>query len=114
MTAGMRRVIGATGRLSEARLGKKLGARARPASGAMPGAKGDHELGDVLIEAKSSTGDRIPLDRRWLAKIAREARFEGKVPALVLSFTHGDGRPIADGEWVCIPLWLWRERVQED
>ena len=37
--------IGKAGRKSEERLVKQLGARARPASGAMPGAKGDIDLG---------------------------------------------------------------------
>jgi hypothetical protein len=103
-----KRPIGATGVKSEIRLGRRLGGRVRPRSGAVPGAKGDIELGGLLIEAKSSTGNKIPLDRRWLAKIAGEARAEGKVPALALSFTYGDGRPIPDGEWVCLPLAVWQ------
>jgi hypothetical protein len=102
------RKFGGAGVKSEARLGRRLGGRVRPLSGAVPGAKGDIELGQILIEAKSSTGNKIPVDRRWLAKIAGEARAEGKVPALALSFTYGDGRPIPDGEWVCMPLSVWR------
>jgi hypothetical protein len=107
-------MIGASGRKSERRLARQLGGRARPNSGATPGAKGDIELDRVLLEAKSSTGDRIGLDRRWLAKIAAEARAVGRIPALALSFTYGDGWPIPDGEWVCVPLWLWRERLAGD
>lgn len=112
MGDGRRLRIGGAGRASEARLARKLGGRRRPASGAMAGAKGDFELPGVLLEAKSSTGDSIALKRLWLAKIAAEARAEGKVPALAVSFTYEDGRPVPDGEWVCVPLWLWRERLE--
>ena len=38
----------------------------------------------------------------------------GKTPVLSLSFTTADGRPLPDGEWVCLPLRWWRERVEEE
>ena len=46
--------IGKSGTKSEKRLSKDLGARLRPASGAMEGAKGDMTIGECLIEAKST------------------------------------------------------------
>jgi hypothetical protein len=94
--------IGDAGRLSEKRLAKALGLRQRPASGALQGAKGDMEAGQALIEAKSTVHSSIKLELAWLAKIAREAR-----AALTLSFTTGDGRPVPNGQWVCIPLHEW-------
>jgi hypothetical protein len=102
--------IGKAGRASEKILAKKLGSRPRPASGAMEGAKGDVDLKTVLLEAKSSTGASISVKHAWLSKIAHEARSEGKSPALAVSFVTGDGRPVREGEWVMIPMWLWREK----
>lgn len=101
--------IGEAGRRSEKRLGKALGARPRPASGAMPGAKGDLALPTVLLEAKSTTAASLTLKHDWLIKIATEARAENKQPALAVSFTDAQGRPVKDGEWVLMPLRRWRE-----
>ena len=101
--------IGKAGRKSEARLTRQLGGHVRPASGAMEGAKGDIDLGEILLEAKSTTGQSIGVKHGWLAKIGKEARSEGKMPALALSFTNEDGSPVMDGEWVLIPLHRFRE-----
>lgn len=103
--------IGASGRASEKRLAKALGGKARPASGAMQGAKGDIDLGPVLMEAKSTVGLSMSLKREWLLKIAGEARSEGKTPALAISFVLENGRPLPDGEWVAVPLSVWKEIV---
>jgi hypothetical protein len=101
--------IGKSGRKSEVRLTKQLGGRARPASGAMEGAKGDIDLGEVLLEAKSTTGASIGVKHSWLAKIGKEARSEGKMPALAVSYVNEDGSPVMDGEWVMIPLHKFKE-----
>jgi hypothetical protein len=103
--------IGASGRRSEKRLAKELGARERPASGAMQGAKGDMSLGELLIEAKSTTGASLAVKRRWLAKIGGEARSEGKTPVLTISFVTPDGQPLMDGEWALIPMHKFKELV---
>ena len=101
--------IGKAGRKSEKRVAKELGARERPASGAMPGAKGDMEVRRALLEAKSTTGNSISVSLDWLAKIAREARSDGKTPALTVSYVDDDGRPRPDGDWVLIPLYAFKE-----
>lgn len=101
--------IGKSGRASERRLTKDLGGRGRPASGAMEGAKGDIDLGEVLVEAKSTTGASIAVKHSWLAKIGREARMEGKMPALTLSYVNEDSSPVMDGEWALIPLHKFKE-----
>ena len=101
--------IGKAGRKAEKRLGKTLGGRARPASGAMDGAKGDFDLGAFLLEAKSTTGKSMSVQFEWLAKIGREARREGKTPALSVSFVTEDGRPVIDGEWVLVPMHVFKE-----
>jgi hypothetical protein len=71
------------------------------------------ELPGYKIEAKSTVGDSIGLKHAFLGKIAHEARMHTRRPALTLSFTTGDGRPVKDGEWVCIPLKDWVELVGE-
>jgi hypothetical protein len=106
--------IGDAGRLSESRLARKLGAKLMPASGAVQGIKGDMELPGYKIEAKSTTGDSIGLKHTFLGKIAHEARMHTKRPALTLSYTTGDGRPVKDGEWVCIPLKDWLALLENE
>ena len=101
--------IGKAGRASEKRLTKDLGGRGRPASGALEGAKGDIDLGPVLLEAKSTTNASMALKLDWLLKISREARSEGKTPALSVSFVQPDGTPVMDGDWVLIPMHKFRQ-----
>lgn len=105
--------IGESGRISEKRLAKKLGGRLRPASGALQGAKGDMTLGNVLIEAKSTVGRSFSVKHEQLAKIAKEARDQGMIPALSISFINGDGRPVPAGEWVAVPLHVWQMLLEE-
>lgn len=100
--------IGRAGRASEKRLAKNLGGRARIASGAFEGAKGDIDLGSILLEAKSTTRSSIALKFDWLAKISHEARSEGKTPALSVSYVNDDGSEIRDGEWVLMPMSFWK------
>lgn len=107
----MAKSIGKTGRVSEKRLTKSLGGRGRPASGAMAGAKGDIDLGGVLMEAKSTVNGSLGVKLDWLVKIAHEARSEHKVPALAVSFIRPDGKPVIDGEWVMVPRHVWEEHL---
>ena len=104
--------IGAAGRASEKQLTRQLGGKARPASGAMEGAKGDIDLDSILLEAKSTVKDGMRVQLDWLAKISREARSEGKKPAVTLSFSHPNGQPRVDGQWVLVPLHYWNERLK--
>lgn len=106
-----RHAVGKSGRASEKRLVRQLKGKERPASGAMPGAKGDIDLGPVLLEAKSTTGKSLGVQFEWLAKIGREARAEGKMPALSVSFVTKDGQPVIDGEWVMIPRHKFEELI---
>ena len=103
--------IGKSGRKSESRLERALNGRARPASGAMPGSKGDIDLGAFLLEAKSTTQESMILKMAWLLKIAREAKSEGKTPALSVSFVDQEGQPFFDGEWVLVPLYKFKEML---
>ncbi len=101
--------IGQAGRKSEKRLAKQTGARLRPNSGAVQGAKGDMVLGETLIESKSTTGRSFSVQHEHLNKIAVEAREQSKTPALTVSFVNADGRPCPNGDWVLIPLRVFKE-----
>ena len=103
--------IGKSGRKSEVRVAKEMGGRVRPASGAMEGAKGDVDLGNVLLEAKSTVHASISIKHDWLIKISREARSEGKTPALSVSFVDPNGKDVKDGDWVLIPAYKFREII---
>lgn len=104
--------IGRSGRKSEQRLTKDFGGRARPASGALAGAKGDIDLGPMLVEAKSTTQESMGVKLSWLLKIAEEARAEGKSAALAISFVNEEGQPRLDGEWVAISKHKFMEMFQ--
>jgi hypothetical protein len=79
----------------------------------MEGFKGDLVLSKFLIEAKSTVADSLSLKFDWLAKINREARSVNKRPALTVSFTTGNGQAIPNGEWVLIPMALFKEIVDD-
>lgn len=103
--------IGKPGRKSEKRLTKKFGGRETPASGAMPGAKGDISFDRILLEAKATTKDSLSVKFEWLAKITREARSENKVPALSVSFVKEDGTAVDNGDWVLVPGWFFKDHM---
>ena len=107
------RGIGGAGRLSEVRVAASMGAKLKPASGAMTGAKGDATLEDFLLEMKSTKLQSIAIQVGWLSKISQEAVTTGKIPAVVLSFVSEDGKPQMkyNSEWVCIPKAIFMERL---
>lgn len=110
--------IGDTGRASERRVIKTLGAQATPASGATVGSKGDARMKGrrkVRIEAKSTIADTMKLDMGWLSKISGEAATDGSMPAVTISFTNPDGSPRMrlNAQWVMIPLVDFQELMEE-
>lgn len=100
---------------AEKRTAKRRGADLVPASGAVPGGGADmREAGPghhYLVEHKSTTGQTLRLDRRWLESVSRAARTRGEVPLLTVTFNTEDGRPRPDGAWVALPEWLWQELI---
>lgn len=103
---------GHAGRKSEKKVAKSVGAKLRPGSGSIVGAKGDmvkhSQEQKWLLEAKSTVASSIRLELDWLRKISSEALETNAAPMLTLSFTNGDGSPVEGGEWVAIPkrlLW---------
>jgi len=102
------------GRPSEKNTAKRLGGRLTPASGAVEGAKGDIVLDDFLVEAKSTIKNSISLKLDWLLKITGEARKVGKTPALAITFTTGNGRPVHNGRYVIIREDDFKELIDGD
>jgi len=90
------------GQKSERKTAKRLGGRTRPGSGSVEGCKGDIALPDYLVENKSTEHKSISLKLSWLDKISREAREEGKEPALSIQFVDKAGNSEKHGRWVMI------------
>jgi hypothetical protein len=103
------RIIGTAGRQSEKRFAKRIGAKLTPNSGATAHSKGDMHTSAFLIEHKSTSSNSLGIQRDWLLKISHEALHTNKTPALAIAFTNKDGAPLTDGEWVAIPVRIWKE-----
>jgi hypothetical protein len=97
------------GNKSEKRVAKKLGMKQTPASGALPGAKGDMKNSEYLMEAKSTINSSMQLQKGWLDKIQKEAMAINRVPAVTISFVVGSGAAKLLGDWVMVPSWFWEE-----
>lgn len=106
-----KKVIGATGRIAEKKLHKRLGGRLTPGSGNQVGAKGDlrfDEL-DFLMETKATEAESYRLEHEVLAKIEREALARGRNPAFHVQFVDRQGNAKRFGSWVAVPEWLWEK-----
>lgn len=101
--------IGDSGRKSEERLAKQLGARLTPASGAVQGFKSDMLLNDYRIEAKSTQTATMSIKLEWLVKITEEALNSNKIPVLTVSYVTPAGKPRRFGDWVMIPMTHYEE-----
>lgn len=103
------------GRKSEKRVAKHLGAKLHRNSGAPRGSKSDASLKSVRMEMKSTTLAALMLEMAWLVKITQEALSHGQTPAVTLSFVDANGRPRLKqyGEWVAIPLSVFRELTED-
>lgn len=83
------------------RKAKKKGLKASlTGSGAGAFLKGDVNVENYLIEAKSTTKKSISISMSALKKIKTHAFRAGKKPALVFTIDRG----IEVEEWACIPL----------
>lgn len=106
-------------KLHERTVARNLGGRVRPASGALPGAKGDVSgvrVGEweTLVECKRTTNKSLSVKAEWLVKITAEAGT--RIPILSIEFDEsvifsadkrfhlgigGIGR--TENRWVCMP-----------
>jgi Holliday junction resolvase len=73
-----------------------------PASGAIPGIKGDVNSRLHLIECKTTGKKSLRIEQKWLTKIAREAAMKMKMPGLVFSFT--DMASDVDQDWIAVSM----------
>ena len=93
-----------------------------PASGSLPGAKGDVSNVDAgcfefLVECKTTVNKTLKLEPKWLAKITAEAG-PTRFPALALRFrkeiisemAHKYGAE-TEADWVAVPMSVF-ERIQ--
>ena len=92
---------------------KRLKARVIAGSGAVPGRKGDLELGGMLIESKATTKVSLGVKLQWLRKITREALAVSKQPILMIQFVNENGGIVREGSWVCMPERMFKELVDE-
>jgi hypothetical protein len=67
-------------------IGKRMGARPTPNSGARWHAKGDLANDTQLIEVKSTEQGSMVVHSAWLEKIRQEGIKAGKEPLIVLDF----------------------------
>jgi len=93
----------------EKRVAKRSGGSRVPASGALPGIKGDVEARIHLLECKTTGKKSLRIEQKWLAKIAREARMKGKDAGLVMSFPQMPSD--VEQDWVMIPLVAFKQMV---
>jgi outer membrane protein W len=101
---------GKGGKNYEKKSAKKLQGQLTSGSGAKD-KKGDLLFGNLLLELKSSTHESITLKKEYLQKIRKAAIEQNKQPGLLFSFVTMNG--VAEEEWLCIPLYLWRY-INED
>lgn len=109
-----RKQVGEGGRKSEKRVAARLGAKQTIASGNQAD-KGDYRLPGVLLpfrgENKATQNLTMALDSSWLAKIKKEARNKDESAMLTIDFINPDGSPRKDGQWVCVPLEVFKEML---
>lgn len=91
-------------RQQDCKVAGDLGGRVQPASGALPGLKGDVRVrGRYRIETKWTQQEGFRLTRNILSKIMSECGI-GEVPVIVLDFKQGE-RTISN--WAIMPYQHW-------
>lgn len=100
------------GTKAEKKLAHRLGATLTPASGALPGAKGDMTTERFRIESKSTVKDSFRLPLETLCKAADEATEQGQVAAVAVQFVTSGGRLRRCGSWVAVPEHVFRELTE--
>jgi Holliday junction resolvase len=108
--------IGESGRSSEKKIAKSMGARLTPASGAMHGAKSDMVKTTakmkLRIESKSTINASMGVKLDWLTKITKEALDTSCTPIMTITYVTGAGEPVPNGEWVMMPRWAFDELME--
>jgi hypothetical protein len=102
---------GVAGRKAEKAAAGRLGASLRPGSGALDGAKGDYEVGDFLMENKTTQSESYTLKQATLHKIYQESLERTKKPALAVQFVNARGQSEKRDRWVMIPESVFNDLV---
>ena len=68
-------------------------------------------LTEFLVENKCTEHKSISLKHSWLEKIAREAREEGKAPALAIQFVDKQGNSLRHARWVLVEEHEFKELI---
>jgi hypothetical protein len=102
------------GAKAEERARKRLRGQAMPASGALPGAKGDYNLPEFKVDVKATQKATRSISMIELQKITHEAANEGRTPALQIVFAEGNGQPRPNGSWMVIPEWAFKELTEDE
>lgn len=94
------------------KLAADTGSRTQPASGALPGAKGDGRLmGEFRVESKFTRNKTFRVTRDLLDKISGECGYH-EYPVLDIEFKDSNGR--TEDRWVAIPYEIWKEKYAPD
>ena len=100
-----------TSKIQELRIGRDIGGRRVPRSGAIPGLRGDAENSRFLVEAKQTKKPYFFLSERILQRIDKEAFGERKTPAVVIEFLS---MPCgAEASWVAIQYGLLKKSIED-
>lgn len=91
---------------------KRYGGRVKPGSGASPLSKGDVQTRLFLMEMKGTVHNSLRVSGDWLVKITREARWEGRDPAVEIRI-RGIEDPLVEDTWVMVPASVFRELNME-
>lgn len=92
----------------EAEVAVRVGGKTQPGSGSGPfqSIKGDVTSENFLYQCKLTDKARFTLSESVLAEINRQAKVQGKFPAVVVKM-EAIKEPTPQ-EWVCIPMEVWR------
>lgn len=94
----------------ERELAKRAGGRRQPASGALPGLKGDGVLkGVARWDSKMCFSKTVSWNFDDLVKIRSEAAY-GEIPAIITAFTDRATHQVRE-RWVTIPYEIWEEKI---
>lgn len=89
-------------RKQEVSVGKKIGGRRRPASGAFEGMKGDVISPLFLCECKRTDKESISLKKSWLRKIEKEAFEARKTPLIALQIGDANYYVLAENDFLAL------------
>lgn len=93
--------------LQEKRIAKSIGGFRNPASGAIPGFKGDAQSNIFRCECKRTSANSMVLKMEDLMKIDKEAAAHDQIPCFAVKF---EKMPVGvESQWIAIPLTVFEK-----